>query len=72
MLSSLLYCLYEQRLAASIWWQSLPRRIGMILDGNRRFARQLGLADFIQGHERGARGWWMTSGVSSGFGAAGG
>ncbi|MFI5340845.1 MAG: polyprenyl diphosphate synthase [Candidatus Methylomirabilales bacterium] len=54
MLSSLLYRLYERRLLAGICQQSLPRHIGLILDGNRRFARQLGLADIIQGHERGA------------------
>jgi len=54
MLSSLLYRLYERRLLAGIRQQSLPRHIGLILDGNRRFARQLGLADIIQGHERGA------------------
>ena len=54
MLSSLLYRLYERRLLAGIRQQSPPRHIGLILDGNRRFARQLGLADIIQGHERGA------------------
>jgi len=54
MLNSLLYRLYERRLLAGIRQQSPPRHIGLILDGNRRFARQLGLADIIQGHERGA------------------
>ena len=54
MLSSILYRLYERRLLAEIRRQSLPRHIGLILDGNRRFARQLGLAEIIQGHKRGA------------------
>ncbi len=54
MLSSLLYCLYERRLSAGIRRHPLPRHIGLILDGNRRFARQLGLTDIIKGHERGA------------------
>jgi short-chain Z-isoprenyl diphosphate synthase len=54
MLISLLYRLYERRLRIGIRRHSLPRHIGLILDGNRRFARQLGLADIIQGHERGA------------------
>jgi len=50
MLTSILYRLYERRLLADIRRHSLPRHIGLILDGNRRFARQLGLADIIQGH----------------------
>ena len=54
MLSSLLYSVYERRLSAGIRRHSLPRHIGLILDGNRRFARQLGLTDIIKGHERGA------------------
>jgi short-chain Z-isoprenyl diphosphate synthase len=54
MLSSLLYRFYERRLLAGIRRGPLPRHIGLILDGNRRFARQLGLTDIIQGHERGA------------------
>jgi len=54
MLTSILYRLYERRLLAEIRRQPLPRHIGLILDGNRRFARKLGLAEIIQGHERGA------------------
>ena len=54
MLTSILYRLYERRLLAEIRRQPLPRHIGLILDGNRRFARQLGLTEIIQGHERGA------------------
>ncbi len=54
MLTSVLYRLYERRLLAELQQEPLPRHIGLILDGNRRFARRLGLADVIQGHRRGA------------------
>jgi short-chain Z-isoprenyl diphosphate synthase len=54
MLKSAVYRLYESRLQAEIRREPLPRHIGLILDGNRRFARRLGLTDVIQGHERGA------------------
>ena len=54
MLTSILYRLYERRLQAEIRRERLPRHIGLILDGNRRFARRLGLSDVILGHERGA------------------
>ncbi len=54
MLTSILYRLYERRLHAEIEREPLPRHIGLILDGNRRFARRLGLPDVILGHERGA------------------
>ncbi len=54
MFTSILYRLYERRLLAELQREPLPRHIGLILDGNRRFARRLGLADVIQGHERGA------------------
>ncbi len=54
MLTSILYRLYERRLLDEIRREPLPRHIGLILDGNRRFARRLGLTDIIKGHERGA------------------
>ncbi len=54
MLTSILYRLYERRLLAELRGAPLPRHIGLILDGNRRFARRLGLRDVLQGHERGA------------------
>ena len=37
-----LYRLYERRLAASLPADRLPRHIGVILDGNRRWARSMG------------------------------
>lgn len=37
----------------SAGWQK-PRHLGLILDGNRRFARELGLPSAVDGHRRGA------------------
>ena len=49
----LLYGLYEKRLAASLAHQSLPRHVGVILDGNRRWAKSFG-EPAAHGHRRGA------------------
>jgi short-chain Z-isoprenyl diphosphate synthase len=52
--SDLLYLLYERRLAASLRRRGgLPRHVGVILDGNRRWARELGMTS-AAGHRRGA------------------
>lgn len=48
------YRLYERRLAAAAHAWQKPRHIGIIMDGNRRFARALGAADIAFGHRRGA------------------
>src|SRR4051812_15618810 len=48
------YKLYERRLEARLSPDAAPRHIGVILDGNRRWARSLGLADLSTGHQRGA------------------
>ncbi|MBO9567830.1 MAG: isoprenyl transferase [Cellulomonas iranensis] len=48
-----LYGLYERRLAASLHPDRVPRHIGVILDGNRRWARDSGLSS-ATGHRRGA------------------
>lgn len=48
-----LYGLYERRLAAGLRGAGLPRHVGIILDGNRRWARQLGESS-AAGHQRGA------------------
>jgi short-chain Z-isoprenyl diphosphate synthase len=49
----LLYGLYEQRLARSLAGAPVPRHVGVILDGNRRWARAVG-SDPSSGHRRGA------------------
>jgi short-chain Z-isoprenyl diphosphate synthase len=53
-LRDLVYRLYERRLEASLSGHSVPRHVGVILDGNRRWARSVGLADVSSGHQRGA------------------
>ncbi len=53
MQGKLLYELYEYRLARSLDRTQLPRHIGVILDGNRRWARASG-AVASEGHKAGA------------------
>jgi len=48
-----LYGLYERRLAASLPRDRVPRHVGVILDGNRRWARSIGLSS-ATGHRAGA------------------
>ncbi len=49
-----LYRLYERRLLREVKQGPMPRHIGLILDGNRRYARELGLDDPLAGHRIGA------------------
>src|SRR6266705_1784326 len=52
--TALLYRLYERRLAGDLRRRGgLPRHVGVIMDGNRRWARQLGI-NTMAGHRRGA------------------
>jgi short-chain Z-isoprenyl diphosphate synthase len=48
------YPIYERMLMASAVTWHKPEHIGIIMDGNRRFARQLGASDVIYGHQVGA------------------
>lgn len=48
-----LYRLYERRLIAGLARGSVPRHVGVMMDGNRRWARQLGEPP-AAGHRRGA------------------
>lgn len=50
----LLYRLYDRRLEHAVRGGRLPRHIGVILDGNRRFARERGLSTAADGHRMGA------------------
>jgi short-chain Z-isoprenyl diphosphate synthase len=48
------YRLYERRIERSLPAGACPRHVGVILDGNRRWARSMGLSDINTGHQRGA------------------
>jgi short-chain Z-isoprenyl diphosphate synthase len=50
----LVYRLYERRLGASLSPSAIPRHVGVMCDGNRRWARSEGLADVSSGHQAGA------------------
>jgi short-chain Z-isoprenyl diphosphate synthase len=50
----LVYKVYERRLAAGLAGIPSPRHVGVILDGNRRWARAAGAQDVSRGHQAGA------------------
>jgi short-chain Z-isoprenyl diphosphate synthase len=52
-LRDLVYGAYERRLAAQLPQDRMPRHVGVMLDGNRRWARANG-TDTAQGHQAGA------------------
>ncbi len=53
-LRDLVYRLYERRLEASLSRSRVPRHVGVMCDGNRRWARSAGLTDVSSGHRKGA------------------
>jgi short-chain Z-isoprenyl diphosphate synthase len=53
-LRALLYTAYERRLRRQLVGAQRPRHVGVILDGNRRWAREAGLLDVNDGHRAGA------------------
>jgi short-chain Z-isoprenyl diphosphate synthase len=63
------YRLYARRLRSQLRGKPVPRHIGMIMDGNRRWARQRGLASMSMGHKYGAEhaeevlGWCEKIGI---------
>lgn len=49
-----LYGVYARRLRKSLTPQNLPHHVAMIIDGNRRWAKQLGYETAAHGHRAGA------------------
>ena len=66
--ADLVYGVYERRLARSLHSDRVPKHVGVILDGNRRWARSAGQFSST-GHQRGAEkiieflGWCEDAGV---------
>jgi short-chain Z-isoprenyl diphosphate synthase len=65
----LVYGVYERRLTRTLQGSPSPRHVGVILDGNRRWARAAGAGDVSHGHRAGADhindvlGWCQEAGV---------
>ena len=49
-----IYALYTRRLRRQVLAGRLPEHVGLIMDGNRRWARQAGMANPSLGHRAGA------------------
>ncbi len=68
-LRDLVYPVYERRLLRELRGRQLPRHVGVILDGNRRWAKASGVGDINAGHRAGAEkitqvlGWCDQAGV---------
>jgi len=50
----LLYAMYERRLRRQLVGRPVPRHVGVMCDGNRRWARAAGAGDVSFGHQAGA------------------
>jgi short-chain Z-isoprenyl diphosphate synthase len=65
----LVYRLYERRLESSLSPAAVPTHVGVMCDGNRRWARSAGFPDVSSGHQAGADkifellGWCEDAGV---------
>jgi short-chain Z-isoprenyl diphosphate synthase len=53
-LRNLAYSLYERRLLRGLNGKPRPRHVGVMCDGNRRWARASGMLDVSHGYQRGA------------------
>jgi short-chain Z-isoprenyl diphosphate synthase len=68
-LRRLAYGIYARRLGARLTGASLPRHVAVVMDGNRRWARQMGFDDPKVGHRYGAEhldevlGWCAEVGI---------
>ncbi|MDD5244842.1 MAG: polyprenyl diphosphate synthase [Syntrophorhabdaceae bacterium] len=55
LLKRILYYSYEKLLEREVKKGKPPLHVGLILDGNRRFAKEMGFDDITMGHVEGAR-----------------
>ncbi len=55
MVRRFLYFVYERLLSKEVGKGPVPTHVGLILDGNRRYAREMGFEDLADGHREGAR-----------------
>jgi short-chain Z-isoprenyl diphosphate synthase len=68
-LREIVYGLYARRLRSRLAGQPVPEHVGLIMDGNRRWARQAGMASPSLGHKHGAEHvedllrWCETAGI---------
>ncbi|MCK5554063.1 MAG: undecaprenyl diphosphate synthase family protein, partial [Deltaproteobacteria bacterium] len=53
-IKDLIYRFYENKLLSEVKNTPPPRHVGLILDGNRRFAIEKGLRTITEGHRMGA------------------
>ncbi|WP_405090117.1 polyprenyl diphosphate synthase [Micromonospora sp. NBC_01392] len=69
-LRNALYRLYARRIWSQLADAPLPHHVAMVMDGNRRWARQMGLENPSMGHHHGAEhidevlGWCAEAGIS--------
>jgi short-chain Z-isoprenyl diphosphate synthase len=67
--ADIVYGLYERRLSWQVKGLQRPRHVAVMLDGNRRWAREAGFEDVADGHRAGAQrihnllDWCAESGV---------
>lgn len=63
------YAIYLRKLRYELKSWKIPQHVGIVMDGNRRFAKQLGARTVAEGHKRGADKldevltWCETAGV---------
>ncbi|OPY72735.1 MAG: (2Z,6E)-farnesyl diphosphate synthase [Syntrophorhabdus sp. PtaU1.Bin050] len=55
LIKGFLYYCYAKHLSREVKRGTLPVHIGLILDGNRRYAREMGYNDLALGHKEGAK-----------------
>lgn len=54
LIKKIIYYYYQKRLKNGILHKKIPGHIGIILDGNRRYAEKYGLENISKGHKKGA------------------